>query len=499
MNFKRASGILLHPTSLPSEFGIGDFGVEAFEFAKFLADAGQTYWQILPLTPTGYGDSPYQSFSAFAGNTNLISPQKLFDDGLLNLEDLERRPEFPARRVDYGKVYDWKNWMLERAYEGFCQSTNNNLRDEFEKFCAEENSWLEDYALYRAIKLSRNQTAWFEWDVPLKLRDANALNDARENLRDAVRAQKFRQWIFFRQWRELKNYCNWKRIKIVGDAPIFVALDSADVWCNPQEFKLNEDGSPKVVAGVPPDFFSKTGQLWGNPIYDWERMRANDFRWWIARAKHALKMVDIVRIDHFRGFAAAWEVPAKDKTAEHGEWVNVPGKELFDALENALGELPFWAEDLGVITPDVESLRDEFDFPGMRILEYGFGGDAHSRDFPPNYVKNSVAYTGTHDNDTVVGWFEKANKHEREFCMDFLQSDGREINWDFISAVWESVSDTAIAPMQDVLGLGSAARMNFPSSSSGNWNWQCAAGDFSVETANRLHELTKKCDRENKG
>ena len=498
MNFPRASGVLLHPTSLPSAFGIGDFGAEAFEFANFLADAGQTYWQILPLTPTGYGDSPYSSFSAFAGNTNLISPAKLFDDALLSLEEIERKPDFPVGRVDYGKVYEWKNWILERAFENFFSSKKEDLRDEFENFCAEENLWLDDYALYRAIKLARNQTAWLEWETPLKLRDENALKEARENLREQIKEQKFRQWIFFRQWTELKTYCNWKNIKIVGDVPIFVALDSCDVWCNPQEFKLNEDGSPKVVAGVPPDYFSKTGQLWGNPIYDWAAMKENDFRWWIERAKHTLKMVDIVRVDHFRGFAAAWEVPGKDKTAERGSWVNVPGKELFDALKNAIGDLPFWAEDLGVMTPDVEELRDAFGFPGMRILEYGFGGDINSRDLPHNYVKNSVAYTGTHDNDTVVGWFEKANNQEREFCLNYLQSDGREINRDFIRAVWESISDAAIVPMQDVLGLGSDARMNFPSSTSRNWNWQCAAGDFSPETARRLRELTHRCSRENK-
>ncbi len=488
---------MLHPTSLPSKFGIGDFGDQAYQFADFLADAGQTYWQILPLTPTGYGDSPYQSFSAFAGNTNLISPQKLLEDRLLTVEEIVQKPDFPVGRVDYGKVYEWKNFILDRAYENFCASKSGTLRDEFENFCTEENAWLEDYALYRAVKLARHQTAWFEWDAPLKLRDENALTQARNGLRDAVREQKFRQWIFFRQWMELKNYCNWKNLKIVGDVPIFVALDSADVWHNPQEFKLNGDGSPKVVAGVPPDYFSKTGQLWGSPIYDWEAMEKDGFGWWIRRVRHALKTVDIVRIDHFRGFAAAWEVPGADKTAERGTWVNVPGKELFTALQNSIGELPFWAEDLGVITPDVESLRDDFGFPGMRILQYGFSGDPNSRDFPPNYVKNSVAYTGTHDNDTVIGWFEKANASERKFCLDYLKSDGREINWDFVRAVWQSISDTVIAPMQDLLGLGSEARMNFPSSSSGNWNWQCTTGDFSLEISNRLHNLTKTYGRIN--
>ncbi len=502
MNFPRASGVLLHPTSLPGKYGIGDLGGEAFKFIDFLERAKQTYWQVLPLGPTGFGDSPYQCFSAFAGNTNLISPERLVEDGFLTVEEIDRKPDFPAGKVDFGKLYDWKNRILGLAYERFRLTTSVDLRGKFETFCQREAAWLDDYALFRALKKSQNQSSWQNWDAPIKLRDENALNEARENLREDVQAQKFQQWLFFRQWNELKNYCHSKNIKIVGDVPIFISLDSADVWRNPSQFKLKADGSPQVVAGVPPDYFSTTGQLWGNPIYNWEQMRRDDYRWWIERVKATLKTVDIVRVDHFRGFAASWEVPGKDRTAQNGRWVNVPGRELFETLRNAIGDLPFWAEDLGVITPDVEELRDGFGFPGMRILQFAFGGDTNNHDLPHNYIKNSVAYTGTHDNDTTVGWFhseagagstrdESQIRREREFCQNYLKSDGREIHWDFISAIWESVADTAIVPMQDLLGLGNEARMNLPASESGNWYWQCREGDFSDEIANRLRELTE--------
>lgn len=502
MKFPRASGILLHPTSLPSRYGVGDLGAEAYKFVDFLSDAKQTYWQVLPLGPTGYGDSPYQSFSAFAGNTNLISPELLVEDGFLSEEEINHKPDFPIGKVDFGLLYDWKNHILALAFENFRGTTSVELRGKFETFCQQEAAWLDDYALFRAIKKSQDQKMWLEWNEPLKLREDNAMHFAKENLRDDIQAQKFQQWLFFRQWANLKEYCAAKNIKIVGDVPIFVSLDSSDVWCNPQEFKLNADGSPKTVAGVPPDYFSATGQLWGNPIYNWEQMQKEGFSWWIARVRATLKMVDIVRVDHFRGFAASWEVPGGDKTAVNGQWVNVPGKELFETLKRAIGDLPFWAEDLGVITPDVEELRDSFKFPGMRILQFAFGGDAKNHDLPHNYIKNSVAYTGTHDNDTTVGWFssevgegstrdDSHIKREREFCLKYLNSDGEEIHWDFVRAVWASVANTAIAPMQDLLGLGNEARMNLPASQFGNWYWQCREGDFSDEIAERLKDLTE--------
>jgi 4-alpha-glucanotransferase len=508
MSFPRASGILLHPTSLPGDFGIGDLGDEAYRFVDFLERSGQSYWQILPLGPTGYGDSPYQSFSAFAGNTHLISPGKLVEENLLTEEEISQKPDFPPNRVDYGAVYDWKNWILPKAFERFQSSPNYDLRGAFDAFNGENSSWLDDYALYRAVKASQDQKSWYEWDEPLRLRDENALDDARERLRAQIEAQKFYQFLFFKQWSELKKYAGERNIKIIGDVPIFVALDSADVWCNPQEFKLNEDGSAKVVAGVPPDYFSKTGQLWGNPIYDWERMRAEGFRWWIERVRFTLKTVDILRVDHFRGFAGAWEVPGGDKTAENGSWVEVPGKDLFNALKNALGELPVMAEDLGVITPEVESLRDSNGFPGMRILQYAFGGDARNHDLPHNYIRNAVAYTGTHDNETTAGWFRSDSgagstrdagqiKDEHRFCMEYLNTDGREINWNFVRAVWASIADTAIAPLQDLLGLGNEARMNLPASKNGNWQWRFGKDDLTDEISDRLRRLTEVYGRTN--
>ena len=500
--------MLLHPTSLPTDYGIGDLGVNAYRFVDFLTRAGQTYWQILPLGPTGYGDSPYQCFSAFAGNANMISPELLVKDEFLTFDEINQKPDFPVDRVDFGKLYDWKNRILHLAYERFRQTTSVALRAAYETFCQTENSWLDDYALFRAVKKSQHQKLWLEWDAPLRLRDEKTLDKANENLRDEILEQKFQQWLFFRQWNDLKSYANERGVKIVGDIPIFVSLDSSDVWCNPSQFKLDEQNYPRVVAGVPPDYFSATGQLWGNPIYNWDAMLRDDFKWWVERVNAALKSVDIVRVDHFRGFAAAWEVPGADKTAVNGRWVNVPGKELFSALKNAFGDLPFWAEDLGVITPDVEDLRDSFGFPGMRVLQFAFGGDSASRDLPHNYIPNSVAYTGTHDNDTTVGWFHShagrdSTRHaseisrEHNFCLTYLNSDGREIHWDFIRAVWESVSDTAIVPMQDLLGLGNEARMNLPASTIGNWNWRCRETDFSNETADRLREMTTTYGRAN--
>jgi len=502
MKRRRASGILLHPTSLPGEFGIGDLGKHAFAFVNFLVRTKQTYWQILPLGPTGYGDSPYQCFSAFAGNTLLISPQGLVEDGFLTSEQLADKPEFSSNKVEFGQVYDWKNRILPDAFEGLHHITSVDLRGKFETFMQDNESWLDDYALYRAVKASQDNKAWYEWDEPLKLGDSKALADISEQLYSEILAEKFYQFLFFKQWQAVKDYANQNGVLIVGDVPIFIALDSADVWRNQNLFKLNSDGSPKVVAGVPPDYFSDTGQLWGNPIYDWDAMRKDGFRWWIERVQATLKTVDAVRIDHFRGFAAAWEVPGGDATAKNGKWVDVPGKELFTALKNAIGDLPFWAEDLGVITPDVEELRDGFGFPGMRILQYAFGGDSQNHDLPHNYIPNCVAYTGTHDNDTTVGWWHSQAgsgstrdageiSREHEFCVKYLDTDGSEIHWDFIRAVWSSVADAAIAPLQDLLGLGTEGRMNLPASSSGNWYWRFDEGALTDEIAARLKELTE--------
>ena len=501
MTFPRASGILLHPTSLPGPHGIGDLGDEAYRFADFLTASGQSLWQVLPLGPTGYGDSPYACYSAFAGNTLLISPERLFKQGLISKTDLESLPELPEGQVDFGAAHETKDGMLAKAFANYQRITDTEFRSEFETFAEQSATWLDDYALFRALKHAHGGKAWYEWERPLVRRTPAALARARTELHEQIEAQKFQQFLFFRQWLELKTHCNRRDLKIVGDIPIFVAHDSADVWTNPDQFKLNSDLTPTVVAGVPPDYFSKTGQYWGNPLFNWERMLADGFKWWIARVRAALQLVDIARIDHFRGFAACWEIPGGDKTAERGRWVDAPGRELFTAIRNVLGDLPIIAEDLGVITPDVEKLRDDFGFPGMRILQFAFSSDTKNLDLPHNYHPNVVVYTGTHDNDTTAGWFRsvagegstrtaKQIECERQFCMQYLKTEGEEIHWDFVRAVFASVANTAIVPMQDLLGLGTEARMNLPNSTAGNWLWRYKEGDVSDELAGRLRNLS---------
>jgi 4-alpha-glucanotransferase len=490
MRFKRSSGILLHPTSLPGRYGIGDLGAEAYKFVDWLAAAGQRLWQIMPLGPTGYGDSPYSSFSAFAGNTNLVSPDELVKDKLLDESDLEGAEEFPAGRVDYGRVIEFKRGLLEKAFENFKARADAGLSQDYVGFKDFARLWLDDYALFAALKDEHKGEPWHTWPESLARREESAVENARRDFAGAVEAHRFFQYLFFRQWLKLKKYCYERGLAVVGDMPIFLAHNSADVWAQPRLFKLEEDGRPRVVAGVPPDAFSETGQLWGNPIYDWERMRVDGFGWWVDRVRETLKLVDFVRLDHFRGFAAAWEVPAGHETAERGRWVEVPGRDIFNAMRAALGdELPIVAEDLGTITPDVHRLRDEFDFPGMRVLQFAFGGDPHDTHLPHEYTRASFAYTGTHDNDTVVGWFA-ARSREQENCLKYLGTDGEEINWDFIRAVQMSVAVVSIAQLQDVLGLGSEARMNVPASAEGNWAWRFKEGDLTDELAARLKEMT---------
>jgi 4-alpha-glucanotransferase len=501
MTFPRASGILLHPTSLPGRFGIGDLGDEAYGFADFLVASGQSLWQVLPLGPTGYGDSPYACYSAFAGNTLLISPDRLREEGLLTKNDLEGISSVPADRIDFEVAHKTKNLILDKAFASYQHSTDTEFRSAFETFAEQNASWLDDYALFRALKSTHGGVAWHEWDRPLVQREPAALARARHELHDQIEAHKFFQFLFFRQWFALKAYCNARGISVIGDIPIFVAQDSADVWTNPDQFKLDQEGRPLVVAGVPPDYFSATGQFWGNPLYNWDRMLADGFKWWIERVRATLQTVDIARVDHFRGFAACWEIPGGDKTAERGRWVEAPGRELFAAIRKALGELPIIAEDLGVITPDVEKLRDDSGFPGMRILQFGFSSDTKSIDLPHNYHRNVVVYTGTHDNDTTVGWFNSVAgagstrtaaqiNSERNFCMKYLNTDGHEIEWDLIRSVLASVADTAVVPLQDLLGLGNEARMNLPNSTQGNWAWRFNEGAVTAAHSERLREMT---------
>ena len=496
---QRKSGVLLHPTSLPGPYGIGDLGPEAYKFIEFLVAAGQSLWQVLPLGPTGYGDSPYACYSAFAGNTLLISPERLVEEGLLDGAPAQatKKP-----RVDFGEAHRIKDELLRRAYERYTKTRDTTLRGAFESFAQRHAHWLDDYALFRALKDAHGGVAWNEWEPELIRRTPSAIERARDEYRQEVEAHMFYQFLFFRQWSALKRYCNERGISIVGDLPIFVAQDSADVWTNPEQFKLDKNGKPLVVAGVPPDYFSTTGQLWGNPLYNWERMQADGFKWWIERVRATLTVVDIARVDHFRGFAACWEIPGGDKTAERGQWVEAPGRELFTAIRNTLGELPIIAEDLGVITPDVIALREGFGFPGMRILQFGFGSDSTNLDLPHNYVPNVVAYTGTHDNDTTVGWFQsvagegstrtaKQIEQERKFCMDYLNTNGEEIHWDFIRSVLASVANSAVVPLQDLLGLGTEARMNLPNSTEGNWSWRYDQGALTDKIATRLKTLSE--------
>ncbi len=503
MSFPRASGILLHPTSLPGRYGIGDLGQAAYDFVDFLEATGQSLWQVLPLGPTGYGDSPYQCFSAFAGNPLLVSLDLLVQDGLLDQADLEHAPFFPEERVDYGPVIEYKSRMLARAHHNFVERGTEEIRDEYLRFIDHVEWWIDDYALFRSIKDTYDGKGWTKWDRYLRDREDKALHYFRENHALEISRQKFLQFLFFRQWLKLANYANGKGIKIIGDIPIFVAHDSADVWGNPELFFLDERGEPTKVAGVPPDYFSETGQLWGNPLYRWDLMKHGGYQWWIQRIMATLALVDLVRLDHFRGFEKYWAVPGRETTAIKGDWEEGPGADFFNAIKQVLGMMPIIAEDLGFITPEVKQLREDFGFPGMRILQFAFGTDSQADEFKPyNFEPNSVVYTGTHDNDTTIGWFtsdgtgdstrtDEEVEKERDFVLKYLGTNGKEINWDFIRLALSSVANTAIVPLQDVLGCGSEARMNIPARESGNWGWRYTADQLTTRVRERLAELTE--------
>ena len=489
----RVSGILLHPTSLPSPFGIGDLGKYAYRFIDFLADSGQQVWQILPLGPTGYGNSPYLCYSALAGNPLLISPEKLRDEGLLNAEDLNHQPDYPVDRVDYDLVARSKMPLLHKAADKFQKQAKKTSIEKFYQFCDRHSVWLEDYALFMAIKEDNEGKSWYQWDKSLAFREPEAMTKVKDRLQEAVFFHKFVQYQFFSQWQQLKQYANDKGISIFGDIPIYVAHDSVDVWAHPKIFCLDsETGAATSMAGVPPDYFSENGQLWGNPVYNWEELKKTDFKWWIHRVKSTLEYVDIVRIDHFRGFEAFWAVPQGETTAMNGEWQKAPGEEFFTLLRQELGELPVVAEDLGVITPEVEGLRDKFDFPGMKILQFAFDGDRDNSFLPYNYDnRNCVVYTGTHDNNTTVGWFYDRDWNAQAKVVDYLGclcNDG--IHWSMIRLAMSSVAKAAIFPFQDVLGLGAETKMNTPSTNKGNWEWRCRREAFNEELSGRMRYLT---------
>jgi 4-alpha-glucanotransferase len=489
MRFERASGILLHPTSLPGAYGIGEIGRAAYRWLEFLASSGSQLWQVLPLGPTGYGDSPYQCFSAFAGNPYLISIEDLLESNLLTPEDLVDQPNFPSDRVDYGPLIEWKVATLTRAYRRFQNSASPTQQSEFEAFQIKEAHWLDDFALFMAIKEDHHGAPWVQWPSSLRNRKPEALESFRDEHVSAIQRHAFWQFIFFRQWRALRTHAHELGIQIIGDIPIFVAHDSSDVWAHPNLFYLDEKGSPSVVSGVPPDYFSSTGQMWGNPLYRWETHAEEGYAWWLDRFRAVLKMVDIVRLDHFRGFAGYWEIPADSETAINGRWAPGPGAKFFLNLRGALGDLPIIAEDLGEITPDVIELRDRFDLPGMKVLVFAFDGDADNEFLPHNYTPNYVVYTGTHDNDTALGWYKRVNEQERNFAHRYLQTDGSDIARDLIRAAWSSVGVFALAPMQDFLGLDNSARMNYPSRPSGNWTWRMPSDALSDSLVADLREL----------
>lgn len=494
MVFPRSSGILLHPTSLPGGHGIGDLGREAYKFVDWLVAAGQSFWQVLPLNPTGFGDSPYQGFSACAGNHLLISLDVLAELGLIPTSSLPVGGK--GANVDFGIVVSSKTELLRRAFKGFREKAPQTMKDRFGSFCGSaRNKWLEDYALFRALKDHFGGKPWVQWDHELVTRQPDVLERFSRQLAEDVLFHKWLQFEFYRQWGELRAYAGQNGVQIIGDAPIFVAHDSADVWSHQAMFRLDPAGNCTHVAGVPPDYFSATGQLWGNPLYNWDAMAATGFRWWIERFRVLFTVVDFVRLDHFRGFEAFWEIGASEPTAVNGKWVKAPGHALLRALAKALGRLPIIAEDLGVITPEVEALRDAFGLPGMRILQFGFEEGAQSLHLPHNFARNSVVYPGTHDNDTMLGWHKAVDEKVKTTITRYVGEPAEPVPWNLIRLGLSSVADLAVIPVQDLLGLGSDARMNFPGRPSGNWSWRLKPGALLNELARRLLELNRSYGR----
>ena len=493
----RASGLLLHVTSLPSPYGIGDVGPRAIAWIDQLSDAGQSWWQALPLGPTGYGNSPYQSLSSFAGNVLLISPDWLIEDGLLRPGDCSV-PLFSQSAVDYNNIIPFKYRLLEKAWNNFSSAGSAELRLAFEQFCHEQANWLEDYALFRALKIRYNGAYYLEWPTELVQRLPRALAQARRDLANQVEQVCFAQFLLFRQGEWLQKHARAKGVRLIGDLPFFVSPDSSDVWANPELFLLDDQRRPRFLAGVPPDYFSVQGQLWGNPVYNWDMLQQTGYRWCIDRLRALLAHVDVIRLDHFRAFAAAWHVPAGAPTAQSGQWIPGPGADFFNAVKKNLGGLPFIAEDLGLITADVHALREQFRVPGTRVLQFAFDGNSDNPYLPRNYVSNTVVYTGTHDNPTSRGWYEKLPPYQRQNLWHYVnspQSDSREVAWQLMRLAWSSPAALAIAPLQDLLNLGAEARMNVPGRAEGNWSWRCNEELLSAADFHWLRDLTRSSNR----
>ncbi|MDR3610004.1 MAG: 4-alpha-glucanotransferase [Ignavibacteriaceae bacterium] len=497
MRFERRAGILLHPTSLPGKFGIGDMGYEAYNFVNFLEAAGQKLWQVFPLGPTGYGDSPYQCFSAFAGNQYILSPEKLRDYGFLSDDDLNNVPRFDPSKIDYGSVINYKISLNKKAYDNFSKN-KKGLDDEYSVFKKENEDWLNDFSLFMAAKEYHDGVEWTKWDKELVAAKKKTKEAWENKLAAAIDYFNFTQFIFDKQWSELKDYANRKGIRIIGDIPIFVAFDSADVWSHREFFSVDKNGKLIFVAGVPPDYFSETGQLWGNPLFDWNKMENDDYLWWRKRIIKLLDLVDIIRIDHFRGFDAYWEIPGNASNAIKGRWVKGPGEKFFDTIEKHLGKVPIIAEDLGVITKSVISLREKFEYPGMKILQFAFGTGMATKFLPHNIPFNSVVYTGSHDNDTTREFFDKAKTQDNDIynhARKYLNYFGDDITFELIRAAYRTSADTVIIPMQDILNLGGEARMNFPGTLGSNWAWRFRWDQVPHDLTNIYKELALLYER----
>ncbi|WP_167619720.1 4-alpha-glucanotransferase [Maribellus sediminis] len=492
---KRKSGILLHITSLPGNDGIGTLGTEAYRFIDFLKESGQKLWQILPLGPAGAGNSPYQCYSAYAGNPLLIDTEVLIQEGLLAKEVLDDRPAFIKKKVAFKKVEDWKYPVLNASFQHFRGKEFHRYQDEYWRFLDEHSWWLNDYALFMAARKHFKGVEWGKWDESVKFREEKAIQQLSSELSDEINFQKYLQFVFFRQWHRLKAYANEKGVDIVGDVPLYVSGDSADVWANTDIFKLDEQLKPIEVGGVPPDYFSETGQLWGNPVFDWERLRKRDYDWWVARLHFNLRMFNCVRIDHFRGLESFWSIPATDTTAMNGSWLPAHGTNLLQILKGHLGDLPFIAEDLGIITPEVDKMRDDFDLPGMKVLQFAFTTDAANKDLPHNYDSNFVVYTGTHDNDTTLGWLQALKPEEKAMLGKYVESPVENKLQQIVTMAFASVANIAIVPMQDVLELDSKSRMNTPGTATGNWEWRFYWSQLRQNQKKYLKDLTEKYNR----